>query len=93
MQERHSALGMNFPFAVDEGSVIAKAFGATKTPEAFLFDADMKLVYHGTIDDNMRDAGAVEETYLADAMAAVHDGQAVSVATTDALGCSIKFYK
>jgi hypothetical protein len=43
---------MQFAYAVDPQSAVAKAYGATKTPEAFVFDKDGKLVYHGTIDDN-----------------------------------------
>ena len=31
-----------------------QGFGAAKTPEAFLFDKNGKLAYHGAIDDNAR---------------------------------------
>lgn len=93
MQERHSALGMEFPFAVDAGSEVAAAFGASVTPEAFLFDENWELVYHGTIDDNMRDVSAVDETYLADALDAVAKDKPVQMAETKALGCTIKWYK
>ena len=82
---------MQFAYAVDPGSELAKAFGATRTPEAFLFDANGKLVYHGTIDDNADDAKAVEQPYLANAVNAVALGKTVAVAETKALGCGIKF--
>lgn len=91
MQARAKELGLKFPYVVDETSGIAKAFGATRTPEAFLFDAQGKLVYHGTIDDNVKDASAVKERYLADAVAAVAAGRDVPVKETKALGCGIKF--
>ena len=83
--------GYAFPFVADEGSKMAKAFGATRTPEAFLFDASGKLVYHGTIDDNSQDANAVEKTYLKDAVQAVSEGKMVPMAETKAIGCGIKF--
>ncbi len=91
MQERAKKLGLEFPYVVDATSEIAKAFGASKTPEAFLFDAKGKLVYHGTIDDNSRDASAVKQPWLRQAVDAVAAGQRVATAETKALGCGIKF--
>jgi peroxiredoxin len=91
MQTRAKERGMKFAYAYDATSGVAKAFGATRTPEAFLFDAKGKLVYHGTIDDNADDAAAVKEAYLNDAVNAVSAGKAVAVSETKALGCGIKF--
>lgn len=83
--------GYQFPYVMDATSEVARAFGATRTPEAFLFDAQGKLVYHGAIDDNAEKPQEVKKTYLADALAAVVAGKPVPVAETKALGCSIKF--
>ena len=91
MVVRSKERGMKFAYAYDATSGIARAFGATRTPEAFLFDASGKLVYHGTIDDNADDATAVKDPYLANAVNAVAGGKAVPVAETKALGCGIKF--
>jgi len=93
MVERSKALGLKFPYVVDNGSTVARAFGAERTPEAFLFDAQGKLVYHGTIDDNAEHADQVKEAYLANALAAVAAGKPVEVKETKALGCSIKYYE
>ena len=90
MQARAKEKGYAFPYVVDATSDVARAFGATKTPEAYLFDAQGKLVYTGTIDDNARDAAAVTAPYLKDALEAVASGTAVTMAKTKALGCSIK---
>ena len=68
----------------------ARAFGATHTPEAYLFDAAGKLVYHGGVDDNAHDEQAVKEHWLQDAVAAVAAGKPVAMAETKALGCSVK---
>lgn len=92
MKARAARLAMKYPYVVDKGSVVAKAFGASRTPEYFLFDAAGKLVYHGTIDDNHEDASKVEKTWLKDALAAVVAGNAVAEPKSKALGCSIKFY-
>ena len=90
MQARASKLGLEFPYVVDATSNMARAYGASKTPEVFLFDAGDKLVYYGAVDDNYRDAAQVEQTYLKDALDAVANGQPVTKAVTKALGCSIK---
>ena len=91
MKTRARERGMKFAYAYDATSDVARAFGATRTPEAFLFDANGKLVYHGTIDDNADDAAAVKDPYLANAVNAVASGKPVATAETKALGCGIKF--
>lgn len=91
MQARAKALGLATPYVVDETSDVARAFGATVTPEAFLFAADGKLVYHGTIDDNRAAPEKVTAHYLRDALTAVAAGRAPPTKETKSLGCSIKF--
>ncbi|MBT3478358.1 MAG: redoxin domain-containing protein [Candidatus Marinimicrobia bacterium] len=83
--------GHDFLYTVDEGSKLASAFGATKTPHVYLFDGKGKLVYRGAIDDNARKPKKVKEPYLMNAIHAVGKGQIVSVTETRALGCGIKF--
>jgi peroxiredoxin len=91
MQRRAQEKGFRFPYVVDATSEVAAAFGATRTPEAFLFDAQGRLVYHGTIDDNAKEPEKVEARYLRDALEAVVAGKAPAVQETKALGCTIKF--
>lgn len=92
MVERAKQLGLQFPYVVDNGSTVAKAFGAERTPQVYLFDAQGKLVYTGTVDDNAENAAAVKQHYLGDALEAVASGKPVAVAQTKALGCTIKYY-
>ena len=70
---------------------MARAFGASVTPEAFLFDKAGKLAYHGTIDDNHRSPDKVEKRYLKDALDAVVAGKHPAVPETKGLGCGIKY--
>lgn len=91
MKRRASSRGMRYPYVVDETSEVARAFGATRTPEAFVFDSSGRLAYRGTIDDNAQDKANVTQFYLRDALAAVVSGEPVPMAITKALGCSIKF--
>lgn len=91
MRKRAGERGMRFPYVVDADSGVARAFGATRTPEVFLFDAKGLLVYKGAVDDNAKDPAAVKERFLANAVDAVASGSAPKVSETKALGCSIKF--
>ncbi len=89
MQKRAKDKGYGFPYVMDATSDVARAFAATHTPEAYLFDAQGKLVYHGAIDDNARQPGRVKARYLADAVNAVAAGKPVPLAETKALGCTL----
>ncbi|NNE45432.1 MAG: thioredoxin family protein [Rhodothermales bacterium] len=90
MQARARQLSLEFPYAMDVTSNIARAYGAKKTPEVYLFDAEQRLVYHGAVDDNP-DIADVSQHFLKDALDALLADQPVEVAETRAIGCSIKF--
>jgi peroxiredoxin len=92
-QARAKERKMTFAYAVDPDSGVARAFGASKTPEAFVFDKGGALVYHGTIDDNHEDVTKVSKTYLKDALEAVSTGKKVALPETKSMGCGIKFPK
>ena len=91
MVARAKKLKLAVPYVVDATSDVARAFGATRTPEAYLFDPAGKLVYHGTIDDNAKEPEKVQSRYLRDALDATLEGKAVPTAETKAMGCGIKF--
>lgn len=76
-------------YTVDQNSEMADAFGATRTPEVFLFDKDGKLAYRGAIDDNQNDAKGASKL-LRSAMEALMAGKDVAVKTSRSVGCSIK---
>ena len=90
MQARAKELGLQVPYVMDDTSGVARGLGASRTPEAFLFDKDGKLAYHGSIDDNHHDASAVKAHYLQDALDAVLAGRPAPVAETKGVGCGIK---
>jgi hypothetical protein len=91
MKARAKSLGLRFPYVVDSTSNVAREFGATKTPEVYLFDKSGSLAYQGAVDDNSSDANAVKQAYLKNAIAALAAGQAPAPATTKTVGCGIKF--
>jgi thioredoxin-related protein len=89
MKKYASLQGYDFNYVVDKNSVVADAFGATRTPHCFLFDKK-GLVYRGAIDDNIKDADDAKEHYLKDAINSVGTGKAVKTNSTKSVGCSIK---
>lgn len=82
--------GYDFYYTVDTDSKIANAFGATRTPELFLFDANGKLQYKGAIDDNPNNAGNVKRVHAKEAINELIAGKPISVKESRSLGCSIK---
>jgi len=90
MKEYAAAQGYKWYYAVDANNVLADEFGANRTPECFLFNADGKHVYHGAIDDNPGDASSVSRKHLKMAMDEMTAGKDVSVKESRSMGCQIK---
>jgi hypothetical protein len=82
--------GYIWPYVVDRNNELADAFGASRTPECFLFDKSGKLVYHGAIDDNPGDNSRVSRKHLQQAIDESISGKEVSIKTSRSVGCNIK---
>ncbi|HSK12028.1 MAG TPA: thioredoxin family protein [Phnomibacter sp.] len=82
--------GYKWFYTVDKNHEIADAFGATRTPECFLFDKNGILVYTGAIDDSPADAAAVKRKHLQTAIDEMNAGKEVGVKTSRSIGCNIK---
>jgi thiol-disulfide isomerase/thioredoxin len=91
MAERAKAKGYPFPYLYDETQELAKRYGATRTPEFFVFDAGRALRYHGRLDDNHENPRAVKDTYLRDALDAILAGKEPALRDTPPKGCSVKW--
>ena len=79
-----------FPILKDAASKVADLYGASHTPEVFVVDREGVVRYHGRIDENAQDAGAVKSPDLKNALDALLAGRPVPAAETKAFGCSIK---
>lgn len=90
MIKRAKKEGLKASYLLDEGSVVADAFGARTTPHVFLFDSSNKLVYAGAIDDNVNDPKMVKEHWLKNAISRIAKGEKIDPAQTRQKGCSIK---
>lgn len=91
MKIRAKERNFNFPYLYDEEQSVAASFGATHTPEVFVFDTSRKLGYHGKIDDNWQEPDNVKSNYLRDALDELLSGNPVSVPETYSIGCTIKW--
>ncbi|MFK7766691.1 MAG: redoxin domain-containing protein [Mariniblastus sp.] len=86
------ANNVTFPLLKDPANRVADLFGAERTPQVFLFNAQRKLVYSGAIDDQYtygRQKDKVEKTYLKDAVESVIKGESPAIASTKPDGCII----
>ena len=81
--------GLTFPILKDEGNKIADKWGATRTPEAYVLDVNMKLVYHGRIDNSQKIEG-ITSNDLRDALDELAAGKAITKTGAAAFGCTIK---
>src|SRR5688572_25442054 len=90
MKEYAANQGYKWYYAVDANNVLADEFGANRTPEVFLFNAEGKHVYHGAIDDNPGDASSVQRKHLKMAIDEIVTGKDVSVKESKSMGCQIK---
>jgi len=80
---------LTFAILKDEGNKVADRLGATRTPEAYVLDANNKLVYHGRIDNSQRTEG-ITSNDLRDALEEMIAGKAVTKTGGAAFGCTIK---
>jgi peroxiredoxin len=90
MKQHAEAEGFSFTYLFDPSQQIARDYGATCTPHAFLLDSERKIAYKGAIDDDMN-ADAVKQHSLQDAIDAVLAGKAPTVAETKQFGCGIRY--
>ena len=97
MKEQAARLGFRFPYLLDEMQEVAREYNAACTPDFFLFDAEMELVYRGQLDSSRPRRGdsgndvPVTGADLRAAMDAVVAGTLPSTKQRTSLGCNIKW--
>lgn len=97
MREQATRLDWTFPYLLDETQEVAHAYAAACTPDFFLFDAGMRLVYRGQLDSSRprrKDFGNDEPVTGKDlraAMDAVIAGRYPDPEQRSSIGCNIKW--
>lgn len=92
MTSEHALAGYTFPYLYDETQEVAKAYHAACTPDFFLFDRNLKLVYRGQFDDSRPQSDIpVTGADLRAACDAVLAGKPVIADQSPSIGCNIKW--
>ena len=94
MRELAAELKYQFPYLIDESQEVAKAYEAVCTPDFFIYDADLKLVYRGQLDDsrpsNQTPSDGID---IRAALDAILSGNKPSPRQRPSVGCNIKWRK
>ena len=97
MKKQAERLGWRFPYLYDESQEVARSYEAACTPDFFLFDGEMKLVYRGQLDGSRPrrgDSGNDEPVTGVDLRRAMDDvlaGRRPDTNQRTSLGCNIKW--
>jgi len=92
MKETAEREGYPFPYLYDESQEVAKAYDAACTPDFYVFDTELKLVYRGRLDDSRPKTDIpLTGADLRAALDAVLTGQPLPEKQYPSMGCNIKW--
>lgn len=92
MKAAAQKLGYPFPYLYDGSQAVARAYEAACTPDFYLFDAGLKLVYRGRLDDSTPGNGRpLSGADLRAALEALLIGRGIGVEQQPSVGCNIKW--
>ncbi len=92
MKKTAAQEGYPFPYLYDDSQEVAKAYDAACTPDFYIFDSDLKLVYRGQLDDS-RPGNDIPVTGkdMRAALDAILNNKPVSKDQKPSIGCNIKW--
>lgn len=92
MKETADENNYPFPYLYDETQEVAKAYGAECTPDIFVYDSNLKLVYRGQFDNSRpKNNEPITGKDLRNALSAIVEGRTVDQTQIPSIGCSIKW--
>lgn len=92
MKKVARSLGYTFPYLFDETQDVARAYDAACTPDFYVFDASMNLVYRGQMDDSRPGNGKpVTGRDIREALDSILSGGQVAAGQVPSIGCNIKW--
>lgn len=86
-----SEKNIQFPYLLDDTQEIAKSYGATCTPDLFLFDSNGKLAFHGKLDDALTLDQKPTESIMENNINKLLNGEQIEKDFDPSMGCSIKW--
>lgn len=92
MKEHAARVGYPFPYLYDESQHVARAYDAACTPDFYVFDKELKLVYRGRLDESKpKNQLPLTGKDLRAALDAILDGRPVPEKQYPSGGCNIKW--
>lgn len=92
MAETAKSLGYPFPYLYDDTQDIAKFYDAACTPDFYLFDSELKSIYHGQLDDSRPNSGLPSDgADIRAALDALLAGAPAQDQQLPSVGCNIKW--
>ncbi|WP_339651750.1 thioredoxin family protein [uncultured Maribacter sp.] len=92
MRIKAKAENYTFPYLYDEHQEVAKSYDAACTPDFYLFDAELKLVYRGQLDDSRPgNRQPLNGKDLRDALENLLSGKKINSLQKPSIGCNIKW--
>src|ERR1051326_363655 len=92
MKQVAKELGYPFPYLYDESQNVARTYDAACTPDFFIYDKNLKLVYRGQLDDS-RPSNGIPATGkdIRSALDNLLAGKEISSEQKPSIGCNIKW--
>jgi len=85
-------VGYPFPYLYDESQDVAKAYDAACTPDLYLFDVELKLVYRGQLDESRPGNGIpLTANDLKNALDCLLNDEENTRLQKPSIGCNIKW--
>ena len=92
MKQAAISLKYSFPYLYDETQEVAKSYDAACTPDFYIFDKDLKLVYRGQLDDSRPGNGiVVSGKDIRRALDCLIKNEPVPALQKASIGCNIKW--
>lgn len=92
MKENAKKSGFPFPYLYDQTQEVAKAYDAACTPDFYLFDGELKAIYHGRLDDSRPNSQTpISGRDLREAMERLLSNQKPLLTQYPSMGCNIKW--
>ena len=92
MRRESADLGYTFPYLLDADQSVAQAYKAACTPDFYVFDSDLRLVYRGQLDAaRPSNQEPVTGRDIRAALDAVLAGETVNEDQVPSIGCNIKW--
>lgn len=84
-------VGYPFPYLYDESQEIARAYKAACTPDFYVFNASLRSIYHGQLDNSRPRQDAANGKDIRAVLDALLAGKAYDGPELPSMGCNIKW--